>query len=297
MINKLAIIGVGLIGGSLAQSLRLAGACKLVSGYGRNTENLEKAIELGVIDEYFTDISKVIFDADVIVIATPLTTYGPLLEEISHSIKPGAVITDVGSAKKCVIEDAKKILGKNIQQFIPGHPIAGKEKSGVSASSPDLFQNHMVILTPLSENLADDIQMISSMWETCGANIVTMSVEHHDLVLAATSHLPHILAYSLVSCLAKMKEEDDIFKYSAGGFKDFTRIASSNPEMWSDICISNQNNLLQVINQYKAQLDEISGMIKIRDKKGLEDLFSKAKITRDQFVEQKTTDFNDNQTK
>jgi prephenate dehydrogenase len=297
MINKLAIIGVGLIGGSLAQSLRLAGACKLVSGYGRNTENLEKAIELGVIDEYFTDISKVILDADVIVIATPLTTYGPLLEEISHSIKPGAVITDVGSAKKCVIEDAKKILGKNIQQFIPGHPIAGKEKSGVSASSPDLFQNHMVILTPLSENLADDIQMISSMWESCGANIVTMSVEHHDLVLAATSHLPHILAYSLVSCLAKMKEEDDIFKYSAGGFKDFTRIASSNPEMWSDICISNQNNLLQVINQYKAQLDEISGMIKIRDKKGLEDLFSKAKITRDQFVEQKTTDFNDNQTK
>ncbi|MGK0298041.1 MAG: prephenate dehydrogenase [Gammaproteobacteria bacterium] len=287
MINKLAIIGVGLIGGSLAQSLKLSGACKLVSGYGRNTENLEKAIALGVIDEYFTDISKVILDADVIILATPLSSYSVLLKEISLSIKPGAVITDVGSAKKCVIDDAKRVLGTNIHQFIPGHPIAGKEKSGVTASSPDLFQNHMVILTPLPENLADDIQIISRMWETCGANIVRMSAEHHDLILAATSHLPHILAYSLVSCLAKMNEEDDIFKFSGGGFKDFTRIASSNSEMWSDICISNQENLLQVIDQYKGQLNEISELIKNRDKKGLEDLFSKVKITRDRIVERK----------
>ena len=249
LINKLAILGVGLIGGSLAQALRLAGACKLVSGYGRNTENLDKAIALGVIDEYFTDISKVILDADVIVIATPLTTYSELLKEISLYIKPGAIVTDVGSAKKCVVDDAKRVLGSNIHQFIPGHPIAGKEKSGVTASSPDLFQDHMVILTPLPENLPDDVQMISSMWETCGANVVSMSVEHHDLMLAATSHLPHVLAYSLVSCLAKMSEEENIFKYSGGGFRDFSRIASSNPEMWSDICISNQENLLEVIEQ------------------------------------------------
>ena len=297
MINKLAIIGVGLIGGSLAQALRLAGACKLVSGYGRNTENLDKAIALGVIDEYFTDISKVILDADVIVIATPLTTYSELLKEISLYIKPGAIVTDVGSAKKCVVDDAKRVLGSNIHQFIPGHPIAGKEKSGVTASSPDLFQDHMVILTPLPENLPDDVQMISSMWETCGANVVSMSVEHHDLMLAATSHLPHVLAYSLVSCLAKMSEEENIFKYSGGGFRDFSRIASSNPEMWSDICISNQENLLEVIEQYKVQLNEITELIKNNDKKSLEYLFSKVKITRDRFVEQKSSDLNDKRNK
>ncbi|MGY8815869.1 MAG: prephenate dehydrogenase [Gammaproteobacteria bacterium] len=297
LINKLAIIGVGLIGGSLAQALRLAGACKLVSGYGRNTENLDKAIALGVIDEYFTDISKVILDADVIVIATPLTTYSELLKEISLYIKPGAIVTDVGSAKKCVVDDAKRVLGSNIHQFIPGHPIAGKEKSGVTASSPDLFQDHMVILTPLPENLPDDVQMISSMWETCGANVVSMSVEHHDLMLAATSHLPHVLAYSLVSCLAKMSEEENIFKYSGGGFRDFSRIASSNPEMWSDICISNQENLLEVIEQYKVQLNEITELIKNNDKKSLEYLFSKVKITRDRFVEQKSSDLNDKRNK
>ena len=285
LINKLAIIGVGLIGGSLAHALKKAGECGTVVGFGRNTANLEKAVELGVIDEYSSDLSSVVKNADVIVLATPLMSFNSLLSEIASHIKPGAVITDVGSVKGSVVSDARAVLGDAISSFIPAHPIAGTEKSGVQAAFPELFQDHMVILTPVPENPEDIIKLITRMWEICGAKVVTMSVDNHDKVLAATSHLPHVLAYALVDCLANMSEQDDIFTFSAGGFRDFTRIASSHPEMWSDICISNNENLLNVIEQFKDHLAIITGLIQRHDKKGLEKLFLDVKNTRDKFVD------------
>jgi prephenate dehydrogenase len=289
LINKLAIIGVGLIGGSLARALKQAGECRTVLGYGRNTKNLERAVALGVIDDYSIDLSHVVKDADVIILATPLMTFGPLLKQISAHVKDSAIITDVGSVKGTVVTDARTVLGPAISKFIPGHPIAGTERSGVEASFAELFRDHMVILTPVPENPKHAIELIGRMWEICGAEVVTLSVEYHDLVLAATSHLPHILAYALVDCIAGMGEQDDIFKFSAGGFKDFSRIASSNPEMWSDICISNKKNLLQVVEQFRLHLDKIDALLKQEDKPGLEQLFSHVKKSRDRYLHQLET--------
>ncbi len=281
LINKLSIIGVGLIGGSLARALRRAGACKHISGYGRDEANLKKAVELGVIDEYSHDIETVIANADVVVLATPLTTIEPLLSSMAAALQPHTIITDVGSAKGSVVRAARSALDNKLQQFVPGHPIAGTEQSGVEASFADLFAEHMVILTPLEENSPEAVRLVTRMWEACGATVVSLSVDHHDQVLAATSHLPHILAYALVDCLASMDEHDEIFRFSAGGFRDFTRIASSSPEMWSDICISNRENLLQVIKQFETRLEEITALIRSNDKDSLRSVFARVKQTRD----------------
>ena len=283
-INKLAIIGVGLIGGSLARALKKGKACNRISGFGRNEENLKKAVALGVIDDYSNNLAEVVNDADVIVIATPLTTFGTLLKEIAVNTKHNAIITDVGSAKTSVVEEAKAILADKLHSFVPGHPIAGTEKSGVEASFQELFQDHLVILTPLEENSTESISLVTRMWESCGARVIRLSVQHHDIVLAATSHLPHVLAYTLVDCLANMDEHDDVFRFSAGGFRDFSRIASSNPEMWSDICISNNENLLATIEHFKSHLDEITMLIKNKDKKGLQEIFTRVKDTRDNLL-------------
>jgi prephenate dehydrogenase len=285
LIDKLAIIGVGLIGGSLARALKLAGECGTVSGFGRNRENLDKAVELGVIDSYSGDPGSVVDEADVIVLATPLSTFHSLLTGVSGHLKQGAVITDVGSTKGSVVRDAVSALGDNAGRFVPAHPIAGTEKSGVEASFPDLFKDHLVILTPIPGNSDEDIGTITRMWEICGARVVTMSVQHHDRVLSATSHLPHVLAYAMVDCLANMEEQEDIFRFSAGGFRDFTRIASSSAEMWSDICISNQENLLHVIDRYKDHLEEIERLIRAQDSQGLRQLFSRIKSIRDRAVQ------------
>lgn len=281
LINKLAIIGVGLIGGSLARALRRAGACAHISGYGRDQTNMQKAVELGVIDDYSKDIATVVVDADVVVLATPLSTIEPLLAAMAPALRPHTIITDVGSAKGSVVVAARAALNNRMQRFVPGHPIAGTEQSGVAASFADLFIDHMVILTPLEENDPDAVELITRMWKICGATVVSLSVDHHDQVLAATSHLPHVLAYALVDCLAGMNEHDEIFRFSAGGFRDFTRIASSSPEMWSDICISNRDNLLQVIKLFESRLHEMAEIISADDKEGLREIFARAKHTRD----------------
>ena len=284
LIKKLAIIGVGLIGGSLAGALRRAGACKHISGYGRDQGNLQKAVELGVIDDYSTDIASVVANADVVVLATPLSTIEPLLRSMLNALQPHTIITDTGSAKGSVVRAARSALNNKLQRFVPGHPIAGTEQSGVEASFPDLFVDHMVILTPLEENDADAVDLVTRMWETCGATVVSLSVDRHDQILAATSHLPHVLAYSLVDYLASMDEHDEIFRFSAGGFRDFTRIASSNAEMWSDICIANRDELLEVIKQFETHLAEITTLIRNNDKNGLRDIFARVKQTRDSLM-------------
>jgi len=284
MIDRLAIIGVGLIGASLALALKQALAVGHVVGCGRKQTNLLKGVELGVIDSYTTSIAEAVKSADVVVLAVPLGAMQMAFEQIRDGIGENTVVTDAGSAKGSVVKIAQAVLGSKIGQFVPGHPIAGAEKSGVDAGSASLYQNRRVILTPLTSTDSAAVSKISGMWEQCGAIIEYLDVEHHDKVLAATSHLPHMLAYSLVNYLSNLNDHDEIFKYAAGGFRDFTRIASSDPVMWRDVCISNGDALVKLIDGYKRELDEVSRAILDQNSERLLELFSTAKSERDTLI-------------
>jgi len=284
MINRLAIIGVGLIGSSLALGLKQAKAVGHVVGCGRNQTNLQKGIELGVIDSYCDSVSEAVKDADVVVVAVPLGTMQSIFEQMSNVLSSDTIVTDVGSTKGSVIEAAKAGLGRCLSQFVPGHPIAGSEKNGVEAGFAELYQNKKVILTPLPENSQSSIDQISNMWQQCGAHIEYLSVIQHDKVLAATSHLPHLLAFSMVTYLSGLNDHDEIFKYAAGGFRDFTRIASSDSVMWRDVCLANGDALIELIDGYKKELDEVAVAIKQKDADKLLQLFGKAKLERDILV-------------
>lgn len=285
LIDHLSIIGVGLIGGSLARALRKAKLVNRVSGCNRNEDTLKKAIELDVIDDYSLDINQAVAGADVVVIGTPLSTTEKLLPQIVASLKTGAVLTDVGSAKGSVVNAAQKVMGDKFSCFVPGHPIAGTEQSGVEASFAELFIDHRVILTPLKETNTKAHKLIADMWQAVGADVIDLDVEHHDAVLAATSHLPHMLAYALVDCLASMQEREEIFKYAAGGFADFTRIASSSPEMWHDICFSNRDALLNSLELFSEHINEIRSAIEHSDSEQLLAIFKRAKHARDKFTD------------
>ena len=283
MINRLCIIGVGLMGGSLALALKKSAYCQSVIGAGRSVDNLTTAIKLGIIDEYETDLAVAVKDADVIVLAVPLGAMQDVFVKISPAIKESAIITDVGSAKSSVIEAARSGLGIKFKQFVPAHPIAGTEKSGADAAFDSLFQNRRVIMTPLEENSDNDISVIQSMWETAGAEVDIMSAPHHDLILAGTSHLPHVLAFALVDCLNKVDDVDEVFKYAAGGFRDFTRIASSDPVMWRDICLENSAAILKMMQSYQVDVDILKKAIEQSDSDKLLKIFSDAKQARDLF--------------
>ena len=284
MIERLAIIGVGLIGGSLSLALKQAGAVGHVVGCGRNVQNLQRGVEIGVIDSYQSSVAEAIKDADMIVVAVPLGAMAMVFEQVRDNLGKDAVVTDAGSAKGSVIKAARMALGDKFSQFVPGHPIAGNEKSGVEAGFASLYQNRRVILTPVDETNKDSTQRVDAMWQQCGASIEYLGVEHHDKVLAATSHLPHMLAYAMVNYLSGLNEHDEIFRYAAGGFRDFTRIASSDPVMWRDVCLSNGDALLQFIEGYKEELDMISTAIKADDADALLELFGKAKSERDSLI-------------
>lgn len=284
LIDHLTIIGVGLIGGSLARALRQAKLVKRVTGCNRNEATLQQAIELHVIDDYAIDITEAVQGADVVVIGTPLDTTVNLLPTIVEAMDDNAILTDVGSAKGSVVEAARAVMGDKVGQFVPGHPIAGTEQSGVSASFAELFVNHRVILTPLPETRPAAHQLITDMWQAVGADVINLEVHHHDQVLAATSHLPHMLAYALVDCLAGMEEREEIFKYAAGGFADFTRIASSSPEMWHDICLANRKALLDSLDSFSDHLGHIRESIEQGDSDALLKVFKRAKQARDSFT-------------
>lgn len=285
-INHLAVLGVGLIGGSLARVLRRAGICDTVTGFGRNENNLKKAVELGVIDDYSLSAATAVKHADMIVLATPLSTIDTLFAELAGAIPANATITDAGSAKHSVVKAAAANLSRDqFRRFIPGHPIAGTEKSGVEASFAELYEDHLVILTPTADQDAGHIGIVTRMWQAAGARVVTMPVEHHDQILAATSHLPHMLAYALVDCLAGMQDRDEIFQYAAGGFADFTRIASSSPRMWADICMANGEYLVAVLEQFDQHIVDIKDAIAAGNSDLLLDIFSRAKAARDQFTQ------------
>jgi len=285
VIEKLTIIGVGLIGGSMARALREEGLVREVVGCGRGRENLERAAELGVIDHYTHEVSAAVTGADFVLVAVPLgamaATFAAMKGHLSHE----TVVTDVGSAKASVVRDAEAAFGRLPPFFVPGHPIAGTERSGVDASFPELFRNRRVILTPLKGTAEAAVDRVEWAWRHCGAEVTRMSVEHHDEVLAATSHLPHMLAFGLVDALARMKENEEIFRYAAGGFRDFTRIASSNPVMWRDICIANQQALGDMLERFAEELADLAATIRQGDGAHLLEIFERAKAARDRFVD------------
>ena len=284
MIEKLVIVGVGLIGGSLSLALKQAGVVGHVVGCGRNLQNLQKGVDIGVIDSFESSIGEAVKSADMIVLAVPLGAMESVFEQIYVGLCDGAIVTDAGSAKGSVVEAARKTLGERIKQFVPGHPVAGNEKSGVEAGFAGLYQNRRVILTPIEETDPASVQKVDAMWRHCGASIEYLDVEHHDKVLAATSHLPHMLAYAMVNYLSNLNDHDEIFKYAAGGFRDFTRIASSDPVMWRDVCLSNGGALLKLIEGYKDELDMISKAIQENNAGQLLELFGKAKSERDSLI-------------
>jgi prephenate dehydrogenase len=282
-VDTVCIIGTGLIGGSLALAIRKAGFCKEIVGAGRTEATLIKALELGVIDRYDTSISNAAQDADIVVVCVPLGSMYAVFEQINEADLKNTVITDAGSAKQGVIDDAETIFGDGFQNFVPGHPIAGTEQSGVGAAFPELYQDRRVILTPTENTSVDSLEMVRAMWQSAGAEVETMSAEHHDLVLAGTSHLPHLLAFGLVDCLNNLEDVDEIFRFAAGGFRDFTRIASSDPVMWRDICLSNRDQVMAMMKRYRIEMEKMYKALEAGDGEKLREIFERAKKARDAF--------------
>ncbi len=285
LINKLCIIGVGLIGGSLARALKKAEVVGEIVGSGRDISHLEKAKELGVIDCFETDISLAVKGCDMVVLAVPLGAMESVFGKIKPMLTDNMVITDVGSAKGSVVNAARAAFKDIPETLVPAHPIAGTEKSGVEASFADLYDNRRLIITPLATSSEYAISKVRSMWQACGADVIETTIEHHDEVLAATSHLPHMLAFSLVDTLAKMDAKNEIFDFAAGGFRDFTRIASSDPDMWRDICLANGDALVEMIKKFSDDLQLLSNAIEKNDSAYLEDTFIRAKKARDEFCD------------
>lgn len=283
MIKQLTVIGVGLIGGSLARALQDADCVDVIVGCGQNKDHLQQAIDLGVINKYETDPAKAVVGSQIVVVAVPVGAMRSVFEAIKPKLEKGAIVTDVGSTKSSVIDSVKEAFGDVPSNFVPGHPIAGTEKTGVAASFPGLFHQRRVVLTPTDNTDTAALQRIQEMWEATGAIVSTMDPKHHDDVLAATSHLPHLLAFSLVDTLAALDEKVEIFKYAAGGFRDFTRIASSDPKMWHDICVNNREALLQILTRFQKDLENLGKAIEQNDSEYIMEVFKRAKESRDQF--------------
>ena len=277
---QLLVVGVGLIGGSFALGLKVARADLEIIGTGRCVDTLQKAVEIGAIDRYETDLSKAAARADIVLLAVPMTAMRSVLKTLRLVLRSGAIITDAGSVKSSFIDDARQVLG-DLSRVVPGHPIAGAENSGINAASPTLFKNRRVVLTPQKEVSPAVIEQVAHLWRLCGAEIELMDADDHDRILAATSHLPHILAYSLVDTLLCLPERESAFRYSAGGFRDFTRIASSDPVMWRDICLSNREYLLPIIDSLQTNLNGLRDLIARGEGEALHAIFSRTKSARD----------------
>ena len=283
MIRRLCIVGTGLIGGSLARDLRRLGEVGEVVGSSRHVANLERAVDLGVIDRFDLDVARAVAGADMVVVAVPLGAMPAVFERIRDAIDDDTVITDVGSAKGSVVAAARAGLGPRRSRFVPAHPIAGTEHSGVEASVEHLFEHRRVIVTPAAETDAIALGRVSEMWETVGAEVIEMDANHHDEILAATSHLPHMLAYTLVDVLGGMKERAEIFHFTAGGLRDFARIASSDPQMWHDICLANRDALVEALERFSSELGRLTDAVRHGDGEFVRSVFTRAKSIRDEY--------------
>ena len=293
--NKLVVFGVGLIGGSLARALRerqpeQAGQRGTVIGVGRSVSSVERARELGVIDGFAAlgddaQLRDALTGADIVLLAAPVAQTQPLLARIAPFLDDATIVTDAGSTKSDVVAAARAALGARINQFVPGHPIAGRESSGVEAALPELYVGRNVVLCPLPENSPADVARVEAMWLAAGAVVRQMSVEQHDRVLASVSHLPHVLSFALVEQILEAPDADLKFSFAAGGFRDFTRIAASSPEMWRDICVANRTALLEELDAYAAVLARLRAAIEAGDGAALEAAFARSRKARTEWQE------------
>ncbi|MGB7479980.1 MAG: prephenate dehydrogenase/arogenate dehydrogenase family protein [Burkholderiaceae bacterium] len=284
VLDKVAIFGVGLIGGSFALALRRAGAVRQIVGVGRSTAPLARAHELGIIDVASVSVEQAVEHADLILIAAPVAQTGAILRAIEPHLEPGTVVTDAGSTKSDVVAAARAALGARVSQFVPGHPIAGRESNGPDAALVNLYVGKKAVLTPLPENPAASVERVAAAWRSCGAIIHRLTPQQHDQVFAAVSHLPHLLAYALVDELAQRQDAATLFDYAASGFRDFTRIAGSSPEMWRDIALANQPALLAELDAYLAQLVQLRQLLAHSDGNGLAAVFGNAQHARQEWA-------------
>lgn len=281
--KTLCIVGLGMIGGSLAAGLKQAGYEGKITALVRSPASGERGLELGYIDEFSTNAADLIPTADIVMLAVPMLSMHSQLVAIKPYLKADTVVTDAGSVKTPFIIDAKSVLG-SLARVVPGHPIAGREKTGVDAADPVLYQGRRVLLTPSEETEDDAIESVRSLWVLTGANVETLEPEQHDRVLAATSHLPHVLAFALVDTLATQQEAEEIFRYAAGGFRDFSRIASSDAVMWRDVCLSNRDAILDSMDRLDVHLKKLRTSIANGDGQAIEETFKRAKKARDEYT-------------
>ena len=286
MFKKIVVCGVGLIGGSFALACKKSTlGIRQVVGMGRNRAPLEQALALGVIDSFTTDWAAVLNDADLVLLGMPVGQMPEVMRAMVPHLQAQTVVTDAGSTKSDVVAAARAAFGEKISQFVPGHPIAGAEKSGVAAAQVDLYRDKRVVLTPLPENAPADVARVQAAWEACGARVSQLTPEAHDKIFAAVSHLPHLLAFALVHELAGRDNADQLFDFAAGGFRDFTRIASSHPEMWRDICVANRGALLSELDAYMAELMRVRVLLAGANAEGLSTLFATARDRRDAWLD------------
>ena len=288
--GKLVIIGVGLIGGSFALALKHAGAATSIVGVGRGRDNLDSARRLGIVDRAYTLDERwtgEVADADLVMLATPVGQMPALFATIAPALGPATVLTDAGSTKQDVIAAARGELGPALPRFVPGHPIAGTERSGASAAFAELFRDRNVVLTPLAESDPAAVARVSAYWARCGATVRLLDAARHDAILATVSHLPHVLASALVAELASRSDATECFDYAGTGFRDFTRLASGEPAMWRDVCLANRAALRSELASYRARLDRIDALLARSDGDALLGLFERARTARGRWLERR----------
>ena len=286
-INRLLVVGVGLIGGSVAAGLRRAGVCREILGVAHKASICEQALEVGLVDRASVDVTDFIPElsqGDLVFIAVPTLAVDQVLKDLAPLMNTDVTITDGASVKGSVARAAQALFGVVPKNLVLGHPIAGSEKSGVTAANPDLYANHRIIVTPVESNALEHITKVENLWSALGANVLQMNIDEHDEVLAATSHLPHVIAYSLVDTLAHDSENENIFRYAAGGFRDFTRIASSNPLMWHDIMRANKDAVIGALDLFEQNLSRLRTAIAEEDSEAMLGVFTRAKVARDHFT-------------
>jgi len=284
--QKVVIFGVGLIGGSFSLALRKAGAVGEVVGFGRSQTTLDEAKRLGILDRIGSDVAREVCDADIVLIATPVAQMAEIFTRIAPHLGVNTLVTDGGSTKGDVVAAARAKLGNKLAQFIPAHPIAGAEKSGAAAALADLYQGKKVVLTPMPENSQEAVARVRKAWESCGAVVSELTAQQHDEVFAAVSHLPHLLSFALVHDLAQRDNRDQLLSFAASGFRDFTRIAASSPEMWRDICLANREAMMRELLQYANELHGLYQALEQSDAAKLEEVFSEARKVRSAWTQQ-----------
>ncbi len=286
MFDRIALIGIGLIGSSLARVIRREGIAGEVVISTRSAATLKRAEELDLGDRYTTDAADAVRDADLVIVSVPVGSSGAVAQQIAAALKPGAIVTDVGSTKASVIAQMQPYLPAQVH-FIPGHPLAGTEKSGPDAGFAELFENRWCILTPLEGTDTDAVERLSAFWRACGSNVDTMDPQHHDMVLAMVSHLPHIIAYNIVGTADDLQTvtKSEVIKYSASGFRDFTRLAASDPTMWRDVCLHNKDAILEMLSRFSEDLASLQRAIRWGDGDKLFDLFTRTRDVRRSIID------------